>query len=1305
MRLRKLISGIAALTVASSAFAGLAITVNAATTTVTPVMTYVDYDNAYTAYGLIAAGNTAKTGYNKISNGSVAFANTGWGCNWITLMRVDASSVTERINKATLTFDGSGSTNSKRTCGYGILYNDIDFNETVTYNSAKSAGLIKGTAVGEMAWTTSTSSTIYNSLSIDVTDAIKNDADKKVTLVIYETAAAGGFIKNPSVEIEASNVDIYKVTYDVRGTVSEEDVESGSKVQSVPETSITGYDFKGWIKDGDTTKLFSTDEIKALTITEATTFTAEYVADSTYIEPLSSVEFTTLPAGGVLTAGADADTAASNIIAVKAVGELGTNIIENPDSRVTDFDVSYELKGFRWVASKGEASTDPDGSATYCDGYGTLVVNQDYSADFQLKSHPFNYYGEIIATVTYNGVTKSVSHPLTFIGNATKTSANDILPRGGYVADYKNYSPDMVGYKAAISADNKSASDIVTDNWAAYGGNNGRGVYIAEDESGRFLKLKSTGTNSSSFAANKITSVTDTQVIFDQMVRFYNANSTILLKSANPVTWSTAEKPVGDVSVTLAFNGTGFVLNGGEKFADATKNTWYRVVISSDVTSKKCFAKIYNADNKIIGTSDTVDFSNPDSVTPTYYCFRTPDKATGELDFNNVHIYRATIDQALMSLTTTSETLVIPEEGEAATTAELTISAKTTEGYDAIGTATWSVEDDVEGITVTTSAEDSHNATVSVDSAATAGTVTINVTIGGTTKSIDLTTTASKDSIKFDTPVVSSISIPMDDTVSTVTYTANVIDKDGNNIAGKDVTFALYDSNNANPVTLTGITLENGVLTVTKDASPAVITIRANSTNSKGESITNVVKVTIHGLAFDLGAGTDEDVVAGYTPVTPSTSYTEKLGYGIIGTATAGGTASLENADSDYLSGTFTFKANVTPNKLYKVTLSYQGDAAFENISSDLTGVVRTNESLSTVEYQTFVQDGILDITFDDKVASIIIEKIDDKTPGSKPNIYTVGDSTIANNGSWAYVLARDIAKYPELENLVTFSNNGRGGKNLMNYYSGGELWDRVVTNIRPGDYVMIGDMGTNGMGATFKDDFNYYIDACLAMGAKVILNSYSPHMCVGNYASCYNEATHTFTAYRTDSGDPTVREIYEERKDELAGWVEIGKNADASFTAYVADYAANKYDSADAAAKAIIDCAGLPGTDPDHNHYSNGTIACQLMLEGYGGTKGIVDQLVDILSAASVPKPVVAEKVGNGHSEVVGDQTIVYTPYKAVVGHTITKIMLDINGVERDVKNYAKDIPTITGGNADVGIIIKSPDKMKLGNLTFKFE
>ena len=177
------------------------------------------------------------------------------------------------------------------------------------------------------------------------------------------------------------------------------------------------------------------------------------------------------------------------------------------------------------------------------------------------------------------------------------------------------------------------------------------------------------------------------------------------------------------------------------------------------------------------------------------------------------------------------------------------------------------------------------------------------------------------------------------------------------------------------------------------------------------------------------------------------------------------------------------------------------------------------------------------------------------------------------------------------------------------------------MVNIRPGDYVMIGDMGTNGMGSAFEASFNYYIDACEAMGAKIILNSYSPHGAVQEYAKVYDSSTNTFTSYRQDDYDNIVRKIYAERTTaegdkydaNIVGFVDIGKMADAAFNAYVNDYETNGYASKDAAAQAIIKCFS------DHNHYSNGTIAAELMIKGYGDgadAKGIVKSLYEIISA-----------------------------------------------------------------------------------------
>ena len=1055
-------------------------------------------------------------------------------------------------------------------------------------------------------------------------------------------------IDNMKIVTDTPDQTIYTVTYNVDGVETKESVVENAYVTNIPATDKTGYIFKGWQVGDDAFNIISTKTLKSAPVTASVTYTAVFEEDPNYIEEMASVEFSTLPPGYMLVAGADANTSASNPIAVSITGELGSDLLENPDPRVDDFSVVYELKGFRWIASENRASSDLEGTNTYCDGYGTFIVDDEtHTADFQLRRHFFNYYGQIVATVTYNEKTITISKPLVFLGDTSTASSSDILPRGGYISDFGSYSPDMAGYITSVSSDNRGATDVVTDNWATYGGNSTRQLQLVNEDGSMFMRLTGTAGNSSCFAANQITAVTDSQVVFDQMVRFHNAGSSILWKTDNPVTWDgkdTPEKEKKSTSFSVNFTGTEINIDG-QKIADATTDVWYRLVINSSVGSKRSYALLYSEDGELLGQSKIAPFTNPGSVNPTYYMFRVPDETTnGMLDFNDVKIYRAAVDQDTYTVTPASPTLSIPEEeGADANTVSITASAKSTEGYDMISPVTWSIQDAPAGITITPN-EDTHTAVLSVENGVSAGPVTVLATLNGITKSTEILLTTSSDSISFLREYdgrtglsPQSISIPMDTSETSVAeYKAAVVDKDFE-IIDENITYRLIDSN-GNDVSAEGVSFEDGVLTVTSNARAMTVWVEATGRNSDGETLVMRYRVVIHGLSFDFGEGTEEDVAEGYTSVTPTTGYNETQGYGIEGVATAEGTASIEDPTTDYLTGTFTFKANVEKNKIYKVTLNYVGNAEFENISTDLPGVLRQNKERATIEYLTFVNDDVLDITFSDyivrdsktqeiidwaknEIASIEIEKVEDKTPGAKPNIYTVGDSTAANNGSWAYVLAGNITKYPKLDELATFSNNGRGGKNLSSYYTGGELWDRVITQIRPGDYVMIGDMGTNGMGADFEGSFNYYIDACLTMGAKVILNSYSPHMAVGDYAHCYDSSTHTFDGWRRDSYDNIVREIYEERKDELEGFVEIGKNADESFTAYVADYAANGHSSKDEAAQAIIACAGSKGQGPDHNHYSNGTIACELMLNGYGDVKGIVAQLVDILSAQQEPE------------------------------------------------------------------------------------
>ncbi len=178
--------------------------------TATVKMTYVNYDAPTTPYNEIAAGESARSGYNNISDGSVGFGDTSWGVNYITYLQVDARAIPGKITKVTLKADVSGSTDGKRTTGWGVGYNNSTWSATMTYNNADKS--ITNLSDG-LQWTSTTSATTFENKTFDITGAFTVDALNKVaTILVYETAAAGGYIKNPTVEVEytpyVSNVPI-----------------------------------------------------------------------------------------------------------------------------------------------------------------------------------------------------------------------------------------------------------------------------------------------------------------------------------------------------------------------------------------------------------------------------------------------------------------------------------------------------------------------------------------------------------------------------------------------------------------------------------------------------------------------------------------------------------------------------------------------------------------------------------------------------------------------------------------------------------------------------------------------------------------------------------------------------------------------------------------------------------------------------------------------------------------------------------------------------------------------------------------
>lgn len=1029
--------------------------------------------------------------------------------------------------------------------------------------------------------------------------------------------------------LDAGNT-YYKVTYDVKGEKSEENVKENTSPLNIPDLTNYGYIFKGWQVNDDTENLI--DDLKEYKITADTKFTAIYEKDTEYIEPIISAE---IKGNQIMTFGDSPDIAAENKYTLTLTGQNGTIITADTiDSRIDDFNIEWDIDGFKTV-------NDTD---KYCDSYGEFAEHTNTATEvlFMLRQCDFNFYGKLNATVTYNGETIEASMYVAATGDKSMAD-NRILPEAGYPSDFDEYPDSLVGYTTL--KDTYGGNDIMVGGWGMSGSDSGDAV-IMKEENNKFLRINCPTSSKSHMFTNSI-DTPQKQIIFEQNIRF-NGNGCITLTSKQPY-WT--DKEGYTTPVTLEFDGTTIKLNGiaiknNDIDVTVNKGKWYKIVLSADKTTESCFVKVYDLNGQFVGETDSIAWT--ENSEPTYYSIGFANKQTGTVDFDAYRAYYPAADISTYTLNISQETLSIPNKD----TATLSASVKSKEGYNITGAAEWSIlEDDMQDIIITPDVVDSHKATITLGEGASAGEATVQVNIGGYTKTIKLNITDSAESIKF-TSSQGSLAIPLDEkSVNTAKYSAAVINGDGMDL-NRNVSLGIYDKNNVNKYNLPdGISFDAsaGTISVTSAAVPCVFTVRATGESSDGKMLSRSVKVTVHGLSFDFGSGADESVTEGYTDINPLTTYTVSRGYGIEGSAKAEGTPSIDNAESDYLSGDFTFKAKVTKGKHYRVKIAFSGDLVSEYVSEALSGHERTlaaegtthtgytvkTEEITEQVYDIPVVDDVMDLKFSGaRVAYISIEKVE-KTAAEKPNIWSVGDSTIGNSGSYAYNLARDQANYPEFTALADYHNNGKGSRNLKTYYTQGWL-DNILINIRPGDIVTIGNMGTNpgGMSGTqFKAPLDYYVDACLAMGAKVILTSYTPHGCVEGYEYVYDKTTHTFHGCREDAYDSLgIRVIYEERKDDpdILGFIDIGLNADNAFNEYVADYAKNGYENEDAAAKAIMDCFG------DHNHYGNGgrsQLAGDLMLNGYGTAPGIVSELVRVLTE-STNKPCVkieAEYDDNG--------------------------------------------------------------------------
>lgn len=937
--------------------------------------------------------------------------------------------------------------------------------------------------------------------------------------------------------------------------------------------------------------------------------------DPNYIEKIANV---TIEGAQTLSFGENTSTAFSNPYKVIIVGTDGTTISEdNINEKVTNFNVEWNIEGFKTI-------NDNDGQ--YCDSYGSFSVNNTgkVSTTFDLRDVAMNFYGKLTATITYNDTTVTASKYVIALGNLSRANGQ-ILPLAGYPIDFSTYPVALADYSISKSTYGDS-QDFMLGGWCVSGSDTHTAVLKKDNDGTMFVRINAI-TQKKSHVLSKTIDAPTAQIIFRSKVRFNNAGGTMTLTSKYPF-WSSTSGYSNPV--TLSYDGVNISLNGSKLTKDDnvvnfSTGNWYDVVLSIDKTTESCYALVYDTNGNKLAESELIAWT--ETSNPTFFSIGIDNSNTGSIDMASFEAYQPVANN--FTLAADKTTLSIPNGDTATLTATLTDQ----NGYDITQSATWSiVESDMqENITITPSATNSHEAVITPAATAEAGTATVLVNIGGNTKTQQLTLTSSAESIRF-TSSTTSITIPLDaDASEEVSFAAITIDGNGNDLDRK-VTLKAYEKDGTTTFSNTdaiSFDEQTGKLTVTAAADNAQIIIRGTSTNSNNETLTKDIRVNIHGMKFDFGYNTDEDIAEGYTAVGTNDIYSATNGYGIVtGTPTAAGTASNENPMNDYLEGDMQFNFKVQKGAFYTVSITYQGKLTTGYINSDLAGyALGTHTALETMEYTIPATRDIIDLHFAAdattvaRVAQISVTKQPARQKRAKRVVRHIGDSTSANNGSWAYTLSHNYTTaYPELDDLCVFINNGRGSRNLSSYYTEG-LLANVLNEICPGDIIMLGNMGTNGMGNSFEDDFNYYLDAAEVLGAQVIINSYTPHGAVSGYAGGYNSATNTFDSYRRDSYDVIARKIAAQRDgndDNYLGFVEIGKNADAIFNAYVNDYATNDFASKDAAAQAIIACF------PDHNHYSNASLACELMLNGYKNTdaKGIVAQLIELLG-------------GNSHTEV----------------------------------------------------------------------
>ena len=343
MKMKKLVSAIAALAMSVSAFAGLTAYADETYTLTSVKSAQTDGSTMTdgTTLTALSANNTQFRDWNSGSDGSVKFNSGGT----VSFYQFDISAIEGNVSSATLTVNVTGTGDGKNSYNIRLL----GYNGTLdTLSNSGSKETLTGTVSGEGSFQpldTTTSYTTGTTFPVDFdADATKYVASAVAadnsTVTFAMTVNLGRAVKSEltaALEIKTVEAATYTVKYDVNGNETSETVIEGSSPVELPATPAyvsvadkAEYTFASW---SDGTNTYSSDEVKALAISSDVTFTAVYaptswIDDVFYQNTVAPVSYSNTRSA-TYTIGAEVDD------------DYEINYVSAPTKNCTDSDTTY----------------------------------------------------------------------------------------------------------------------------------------------------------------------------------------------------------------------------------------------------------------------------------------------------------------------------------------------------------------------------------------------------------------------------------------------------------------------------------------------------------------------------------------------------------------------------------------------------------------------------------------------------------------------------------------------------------------------------------------------------------------------------------------------------------------------------------------------------------------------------------------------------------------------------------------------------------------------------------------------------